>query len=144
MAQATDQSVSGPTNETESFGLDEVLAALSRDLMKAEENASEGEAFGLYVGSAVVELQFTVQRTRTKGGGGAISFKVFGVGADVDARANSASSEETIHKITLTLTTRRSTEPAEPPGEDEIMYKSSILGLGTSRHPGPVGTFPTG
>ena len=67
------------------FGLDEVIAALSADLKKARKEAAEkkddgDELFGLHFGAAEVELQFTVQRSTESGAEGGLSFRVFGVG----------------------------------------------------------------
>ena len=58
----------GGTPEEATFGLDEVLQALSHDLLRAQKRA-EKEAFGLYLRDAEVELSFTVEKATTGGGG---------------------------------------------------------------------------
>jgi hypothetical protein len=94
------------------FGLDEVIAALGRDLKKAQADAETEGAFGLYFGEATVELQFTVQRTHSREGGGGLNFRVFGVGLGANAKATAGSSDETVHRIELRLV------PAPPPLDD--------------------------
>lgn len=90
------------------FGLDEVIAALSADLKKARKDAAEkrdggDELFGLHFGAAEVELQFTVQRSTQSGAEGGLSFRVFGVGIGGKAQREVANSSETVHRITLIL-----------------------------------------
>jgi hypothetical protein len=87
----------------DTFGLDEVIAALSRDLKKAQEEAAKAGPFGLYLGEAKVELQFTVQRSSSKEGGGGVNFRVFGVGLGLDGKATAGSSNESVQRIELTL-----------------------------------------
>lgn len=93
-----------PDSETvTTFGLSEVIAALARDLKKAQAQTAKGDTFAMYLGSVEVELQFVVQRTVTKSGRGGIGFKVFGIGDGVDMSAMTGSSEETVHRISLAL-----------------------------------------
>jgi len=80
------------------FGLDQVLKALRRDL-KSAQKAAEGDPLGLFVQQAEVELAFTVERSKSAGGG--INLKVFGVGADAGGKRGTTS--ETVHRIKLTL-----------------------------------------
>ena len=85
------------------FGLDSVLAALGRDLEAAQKGAA-AHAFGLYVDTAEVELAFTVEGSDE--GGGDLNLKVFGVGFGGDVKHQS--SQETVHRITLTLSPKKS------------------------------------
>jgi hypothetical protein len=115
MAQPGPNEVTQSETEAENtFGLDEVIGALSRDLKKAQKDASKGDAYGLYLGSAEVELQFTVQRTTTKGAKGGVNFRVFGIGAGVDANASAGSSDETVHRITIQLIPKPAVQAPQP------------------------------
>jgi hypothetical protein len=87
-----------PGDGDETFGLDQVLGAIHRDL-KSAQKAAETDPFGLYVQNVVVELVFTVERSRE--GGGGINLKVLGIGAEAGGRRRS--SEATEHRIVLTL-----------------------------------------
>jgi hypothetical protein len=117
----------------ETFGLDEVIGALSRDLKKAQEDAAKAGPFGLYVGEAKVALQFTVQRSSTKQGGGSVNFRVFGVGFGVDGKATAGSSNEAVQRIELTLV-------PGPVAEDDGTTPGLIdSAKKTQRRRGPVG-----
>jgi hypothetical protein len=88
------------TPEDATFGLDEVLHALGRDLLRAEEQAKQ-QAFGLYVKDAEVELSFTVEKS-SKGGGG-LNLKVFGVG--FSGEGEQLRDSVSVHRIRLSLVT---------------------------------------
>jgi hypothetical protein len=96
-------------SDDSTFGLDQVLGAIRRDL-KAAQKASESDPLGLFVQSVDVELAFTVESSRQ--GGGGINLKVFGVGADGE-RKRSVSSE-TVHRIQLTLSPELDEEETAP------------------------------
>ncbi len=98
MSQHTETS-----DDDNTFGLDDVINTLTSDLKKASEKAAADGPFGLYLGSAEVELQFTVTRTTSGGGKAGVKFSVFGVGADFGGHANRESSNEAIQRLRLTL-----------------------------------------
>ena len=87
------------SDDEATFGLDEVLGALSADLRSAQRIAAANDGVGLVVGSAEVEIAFTVEHSR--GGGGGVNLKVFGVG--IDGKGEKSTSEEAVHRIKLTL-----------------------------------------
>ena len=130
----------GEPDTAATFGLDEVIGALAGDLKKAEAEAAKGGAFGLYFGEAEVELQFTVQKTSDIEVGGGFSFRVFGVGIGASAKKGVGSSDETVHRIKLTLIPRGSNEDEKKPKSD---YKG--FGFPTASNPSgrPVGVTDT-
>jgi hypothetical protein len=79
--------------------LDEVLGALSADLRSAQRIAAANHGVGLVVKEAEVELAFTIEAA--KEGGLGLNLRVFGVG--VGGKAAKTTSEETVHRIKLTL-----------------------------------------
>ena len=81
----------------EEFDLAEVLGALHADLLEAEANV-KGEA-RLFVAEAEVEITFTVERSREKGGG--LNLKVFGVGGEGSAKGTSGRAD--LQRVTLKL-----------------------------------------
>lgn len=106
------------------FGLDDVLKALSADLKKAHTDAVASGPFGLYFSEAEVELQFTVAQTRDKAGNLGINFKVFGVGLDAGGSVDVGASSETVHRIELTLVPgsaekKKERAPGFPTGNQE-------------------------
>jgi hypothetical protein len=86
------------TPEESTFGLDDVLSALSGDLKRAQDQAKEA-GVGLFLREVEVELAFTVERSRDVGGG--INLKVFGVGFGGGGKLGASS--ETVHRIQLKL-----------------------------------------
>jgi hypothetical protein len=104
-----DSQDAGPDEST--FGLDQVLNALGRDLKRAQNRAAQDVGFGLFVRQVEVELAFTVGRAKGKRGG--INLKVLGVG--FEAGANGDSTSETVHRIQLALAPGADTSPAKPP-----------------------------
>jgi hypothetical protein len=97
-----------PTPQDATFGLDEVLHALGRDLLRAEQQAKQ-QAFGLYVKDAEVELSFTVEKS-AKGGGG-LNLKVFGVG--FSGEGQQLRDSVSVHRIRLSLITDDSERPSD-------------------------------
>jgi Trypsin-co-occurring domain 2 len=77
--------------------LADVLAALHRDLLKAERNV-QGDA-RLFVAEAEVEVAFTIERSREQGGG--LNLKVFGVGAEGSGKGTSGRAD--VQRVTLKL-----------------------------------------
>ena len=109
-------------DDANTLGLDEVIGALSRDLKRAQRDAAEEGAFGLYLSEAIVELQFTVERTRTNEGKAGVNFKVFGVGFGADGSIGSGSSDERMQRITLTLVPGHQVARDHPEGLRELVF----------------------
>src|SRR5208283_3711540 len=96
---------------------------------------AKGDAFGHYLGSAEVELQFAVQRTNTKSGRGGIGFKVFGIGGEVDVSATAASSDVIVHRIKMTLIPKPTQETDEGGLPSTNLDLGLPLGLSTTSQP---------
>ena len=84
------------------FGLDEMLRALRRDLRAANENVGDDTPL-LNVGDVEVEVAFTLERTTEKAGG--VNFKIFGVG--VEGGGKGTSGRTYANRVTLKLTPAR-------------------------------------
>lgn len=81
------------------FGLDEMLHALRRDLVAANEALDDGVPI-LNVGGVEVEVAFSLERTSEKSGG--VNFKIFGVG--VEGGGKGATGRTYANRVKLTLT----------------------------------------
>lgn len=95
----------GPT-----FGIAEVLNTLWSDLEQAEVAIKTGRRNQMSISSASVEIAFTVT-SKTSGGGG-LSIRVFGVGAD--GKVSKSTASERVHRVTINL------EPSDEKSELEV------------------------
>jgi hypothetical protein len=97
----------GESDDVQDFGLDQVLAALGRDLVRASEAASATPGYGLAVLEAEVELSFTVTRTTDRTGKGKLRFEVLPESgpAEVPGEIAAGHSEVRVHRIKLKLGT---------------------------------------
>jgi hypothetical protein len=120
-----------PAPAVATFGLKEVLSALSRDLVAARE-ASKTQSFGLFVQEVEVELAFTVEHSSDEKAG--VNIKVFGVG--FDAGGTLGKSAETVHRIQLKLS------PEGTTGSGGMDFGTKARELTSSDPNGPVATFP--
>jgi hypothetical protein len=118
--------------EVETFGLDEVLHTLGRDLMRAEARAKQ-RAYGLYVKDAEVELSFTVEKSNKRGGG--LNLKVFGVG--FSGEGEHVQDSVSVHRIRLSLTTDDAEHPGDTASKSQQASKSAVQRRQRGRH-GPV------
>jgi Trypsin-co-occurring domain 2 len=97
-----------PPNSPISLGLDNVIAAVASDLVKARNRTAEedpNDQFGLYLDSAELELQFTVSQDEEKKDGGGVTFTVIGIGGGIDHHVARGISQERVHRIKLNLST---------------------------------------
>jgi hypothetical protein len=95
----TIQNDSDGSNAEPTFGLDEMLQALRRDLVAANKTLADGTPI-LNVGEVEIEVAFTLERSTEKGGG--VNFKVFGVGVEAGGKGATGRSYTNRVKITLT------------------------------------------
>ncbi|WP_405726938.1 hypothetical protein OG607_23745 [Streptomyces sp. NBC_01537] len=93
------------SDDMQDFGLDEVLAALGRDLVRASDAASGTSGYGLAVLEAEVELSFTVTRATGRNGKGKLRFEVVPESGPVDVpgEISTSHSEVRVHRIKLRL-----------------------------------------
>ncbi|WP_406182968.1 trypco2 family protein [Streptomyces canus] len=131
------------------FGLDQVLGALSRDLRAAQSHATEKGAYGLGVAEANVKFSVTVTQEKKRGGGFFLKFNVLGAGV----RAEQTESNSSVHTIELKLIplTQNVEEVAQVLPFSELGGTSGLggtFGLGDEPHggtgPSSGGRPPTG
>ncbi|MDX3339702.1 MULTISPECIES: trypco2 family protein [unclassified Streptomyces] len=92
-------------SETE-LGLDDVIAAVGRDLLKAREKAlaDPDGAFGLYVGTVEVELTLAVSReTSASGGAKAKVWVLPWIGVEASAEGRRSHAHQTTHRIKVCM-----------------------------------------
>jgi Trypsin-co-occurring domain 2 len=133
------QKANPKSQQEPTFGLDEVIGALAEDLKRAQNQAAKDGAIGIYFGGAEVELQFTVQSTSDLEGGGGFSFRVFGVGVGAGGKKAVGSSNESVHRIKLTLIPKADNEAEQQPRIEEHRPGFPDLFPDTSWRPVGVG-----
>lgn len=103
--RTSDSQADSQAQNVDGFGLNEVLAALGRDLKSARETTAQSNgAFGLALKEAEVELALTVTEDHNVEGDGKLRFMILPwLGLDAGGEASVAKGDARVHRIKLTL-----------------------------------------